>query len=126
MQTAVDGARQTLRNGNAVLVVDDDTDLRESLGDVLRAEGYSVTLAANGREALALLPGLERPCAVLLDLAMPVMNGTEFYRTMSGIPALADIPVGILTCDPSRAPIGLPKIKKTSIEHLLTMVGKLF
>jgi CheY-like chemotaxis protein len=126
MQMAVDGVRQTRRNGNAVLVVDDDTDLRESLGDVLRAEGYAVTLAANGREALALLPGLERPCAVLLDLAMPIMNGTEFYRTMSAMPALADIPVAILTCDPSRAPRGLPKIKKTSIEHLLTMVGGLF
>jgi CheY-like chemotaxis protein len=57
---------------------------------------------------------------------MPVMNGTEFYRTMSAMPALADIPVAILTCDPSRAPRGLPKIKKTSIEHLLTMVGGLF
>jgi CheY-like chemotaxis protein len=123
---AVDGVREPLRNGNAVLVVDDDADLRESLGDVLRAEGYAVTLAANGREALALLPGLKRPCAVLLDLAMPDMNGAEFYRTMSAIPALADIPVGILTCDPSRAPGGLPKIKKTSIERLLTMVDGLF
>ena len=118
--------RQTLRNGNAVLVVDDDTDLRESLGDVLRGEGYSVTLAANGREALALLPGLERPCAVLLDLAMPGMNGTEFYRTMRAMPALANIPVAILTCDPSGAPSGVPKIKKTSIEHLLKTVRGLF
>jgi PleD family two-component response regulator len=109
IQTAVDGARQTLTNGNAVLVVDDDTDLRESLG-----------------EALDLLPGLNRPCAVLLDMAMPVMNGTEFYRAMRAVPALADIRVGILTCDPSLAPSGLPRMKKTSLDRLLTMVGGLF
>jgi CheY-like chemotaxis protein len=123
---AVDGARQKRLNGNAVLVVDDDTDLRESVGDVLRDEGYAVTLASNGREALELLPGLRRPCAVVLDLAMPVMSGTEFYRAMSALPALADIPVGVLTCDPSLAPDGLPKMKKTSVERLLKMVGGLF
>ncbi len=123
---AVDGARQRVRNGNAILVVDDDTDLRESLGDVLRDEGYEVTLAANGQEALDLLPGLERPCAVVLDIAMPVMSGTEFYRAMSAMPALADIPVAVLTCDPALAPSGLPKTKKTSLERLLAMVGDLF
>ncbi len=124
--TAVEGARQMPRNGNAVLVVDDDTDLRESLGDVLRDEGYAVTLASNGRQALELLPGLPRPCAVVLDLAMPVMSGPEFYRAMSAVPALADIPVVILTCDPSLAPSGVPKLKKTNLEKLLTMVGGLF
>jgi CheY-like chemotaxis protein len=126
IQTAVDGARLILGNGNAVLVVDDDTDLRESLGDMLRSEGYAVTLASNGREALALLPGLKRPCAVLLDLAMPLMSGTEFYRAMSAVPGMADIPVGILACDPSRAPRGLPTITKTSIERLLAMVSGFF
>lgn len=126
IETVVEGTRQTLRNGNAILVVDDDTDLRESLGDVLRGEGYAVTLAANGREALALLPGLKRPCAVVLDMEMPVMNGIEFYRAMSGVPALADIPVGILSCDPALAPSGLPKMKKTNVEQLLTMVSGLF
>jgi len=126
VQAVADGARQQLRNGNTVLVVDDDTDLRESLGDVLRGEGYAVTLASNGREALDLLPGLKRPCAVVLDMEMPVMSGIEFYRAMSEIPALADIPVAVLTCNPSLAPSGLPKMKKTCVELLLTMVGGLF
>lgn len=125
IQTRADGRRQG-PSQNTVLVVDDDSDLRESLGDVLRAEGYAVTLASNGREALDLLPGLKRPCAVVLDIAMPVMSGTEFYRAMSKVPALADIPVGILSCDPSLAPSGLPRMKKTSVERLLTMVGGLF
>ena len=78
------------------------------------------------REALDLLPGLKRPCAVVLDIAMPVMNGIQFYRAMSAVPALADIPVVILTCDPSLAPSGLPRMKKTSVEQLLTMVSGLF
>src|SRR6185369_17665275 len=86
IQTGVDGVRKTASNGNAVLVVDDDGDLRESLGDVLRAEGYAVTLASNGREALDLLPSLHRPCAVVLDLTMPVASGTAFYRAMIAVP----------------------------------------
>jgi CheY-like chemotaxis protein len=126
IQTPASGGRQDGRNQNTVLVVDDDSDLRESLGDLLRGEGYAVTLASNGREALDLLPGLRRPCAVVLDIAMPVMSGIEFYRAMSQVPALADIPVAILSCDPSLAPNGLPRMKKISAERLLTMVGRLF
>jgi len=126
IQTGVDGVRKTASNGNAVLVVDDDGDLRESLGDVLRAEGYAVTLASNGREALDLLPSLHRPCAVVLDLTMPVAGGTAFYQAMIAVPALADIPVVILAGDPSVAPSGVPCIKKISLERLLTMVGALF
>lgn len=126
IQTPVDGGRREARHQNTVLVVDDDSDLRESLGDVLRGEGYAVTLAANGREALELLPGLRRPCAVVLDMTMPVMSGTEFYMAMSKVPALADIPVVVLSCDPSLAPSGLARMKKITVERLLTMVAKLF
>jgi CheY-like chemotaxis protein len=123
---AVDQGQQKAGNPNMVLVVDDDVDFRESLRDVLRDEGYAVTMAANGQEALDLLPGLKRPCGIILDLEMPVMNGNQFYRAMSAFPALADIPVMILTCDPSFAPGGLPKLKKTSLDRLLTTVAALF
>jgi two-component system, chemotaxis family, chemotaxis protein CheY len=111
---------------NSLLVVDDDADLRESLRDVLIDEGYQVTMAANGQEALGLLPGLERPCGVLLDLVMPIMGGNEFYRAMSAVPALADIPVLVLTCHPDGAPPGLPRTVKTRLDRLLTMVAELF
>ncbi|HZL17033.1 MAG TPA: response regulator [Polyangia bacterium] len=111
---------------NSLLVVDDDIDMRESLRDVLTEEGYRVTMAADGEEALSLLAGMERPCGVLLDLVMPVMSGNEFYRAMSAVPALADIPVLVLTCHPSSAPPGLPKTAKTSLNRLLTMVAELF
>ena len=114
-------------NPNTILVVDDDRDIRESLRDALGDEGYTVRLAANGEEALALLPGLKRPCGVILDLTMPVMNGTEFYQAMMAVPVLADIPVLILTSDPWRAPKGLPMMKKTiNLERMLETVAALF
>ena len=60
-----------------LLVVDDDADIVQTLGLCLRAEGYRVALARNGREALELLSA-ELPGAVLLDLMMPVMDGWQF------------------------------------------------
>jgi CheY-like chemotaxis protein len=120
------GAARKDGGQNTVLVVDDDVDLRESLGDVLRDEGYAVALASNGKEALALLPGLKRPCGVVLDIAMPVMNGTQFYQEMRAVPAFADISVVIFSCDPSQGPSGLPKMRKTSLERVLSMVAALF
>ena len=113
-------------NQNTVLIVDDDADLRESLADVLRRQGYAVTLASNGKEALELLPGLHKPCGIVLDIAMPVMNGAQFYQAMRAVPELADIPVVILTCDPALAPKGLPRMTKLSPERVLSMVAALF
>ena len=60
-----------------LLVVDDDVDIVQTLGLCLRAEGYRVLLARNGREALDLL-ATELPSAILLDLMMPVMDGWQF------------------------------------------------
>jgi CheY-like chemotaxis protein len=125
-EIAVGGGAEPRLSQNTVLVVDDDADLREALRDLLRDEGYAVTLASNGKEALELLPSLKRPCGIVLDIAMPVMSGTEFYQAMIAIPAFADIPVVVLTTDPSRAPSGLPKMKKINLERLLAMVAALF
>jgi len=110
-----------------VLVVDDEADIRESLRDALGDEGYSVIVACNGKEALALLPDLARPCAVILDIIMPVMSGTEFYEAMQATPTLADIPVLMSTSDPSRAPSQVPVMKKPiNLDRLLTAVAGLF
>jgi CheY-like chemotaxis protein len=110
-----------------ILVVDDEVEIRESLQDALADEGYAVVLASNGREALQLLPTLPRPCVIILDIIMPVMSGTELYQAMQASPALADIPVLISTSDPSRAPAGLPLLKKpVNLDRLLTMVAALF
>jgi two-component system response regulator CpxR len=111
---------------NTLLVVDDDTDMREALRDVLLEEGYRVVLAANGKIALGLLPTLQRPCGMILDITMPVMSGTELYRAMRAVPALDDIPVVFLTSDPSSAPSGLPLMPKSiRLERLLGAVASL-
>jgi two-component system, chemotaxis family, chemotaxis protein CheY len=114
-------------NQRTLLIVDDDADVRESLGDALADEGYRVVLASNGREALGLLPTLKRPCGIILDLTMPVMSGTEFYQAMRAAPIWADIPVVILTSDPSRVPSGLPMMKKSvGLAEMLATVAALF
>ncbi len=110
-----------------VLIVDDELDIRESLADALTYEGYSVQMATNGKEALALLPKLPRPCVVILDIIMPVMNGDEAYRAIRATPELADIPILISTSDPSRAPSNATVMKKPiNLDRLLTTIAALF
>ena len=82
-----------------VLVIEDDEDIRSSLCSVLSGEGYSVSSSRNGREALAQLRSEPRPDVILLDLMMPVMNGTEFRAAQLQVPELASIPVVVLTAD---------------------------
>ncbi len=64
-----------------VLVVDDDPDILQTLALCLSTEGYRVTTASNGQEALDLL-NKERPACVLLDLMMPVMDGWQFVAEL--------------------------------------------
>jgi CheY-like chemotaxis protein len=84
-----------------VLVVEDDVDILHAIVDVLEDEGYAVRAAENGRVALDMLraPGARPPCVILLDLMMPVMDGWAFRAEQLRDPALADIPVVILTAD---------------------------
>jgi len=110
-----------------VLVVEDDHLIREAIAEALDEEGFEVVEAANGREALALLPRLGRPCVIILDVIMPVMSGTECYAAMQADPRLADIPVVVSTSDPSRAPSGVRIMKKPiDLDRLLAMLAALF
>jgi CheY-like chemotaxis protein len=88
----------------AVLVVDDDLDIRESLRDVIEAEGFPVACASNGAEALQLLAKKERPGLIVLDLMMPVMSGWEFLTVVRQDPALAEIPVAVISASGGRTP----------------------
>jgi len=74
-----------------VLVVDDEPEVRRLLQDFLSGQGYDVALAADGVEALAAVDD-QKPDLVLLDVAMPVMNGVE---TLTRIVAL-DRPVRVI------------------------------
>jgi CheY-like chemotaxis protein len=87
-----------------VLVVEDDDDLREMMAQLLTLEGFRTETVANGQEALAYLHARPRPDVILLDLMMPVMDGWEFRRRQQADPALASVPVIVLSAlDQARA-----------------------
>jgi CheY-like chemotaxis protein len=95
--TPVPSGRDTIaRRSRGVLVVDDDRDIRETLQEILESEGYEVHTARNGADALDQLRA-ELPQLILLDLFMPVMDGTEFRRRQLEDPQLADIPVVVVS-----------------------------
>lgn len=79
-------------SGRDVLVVEDDTDLRESLSQALQDHGFGVTTAANGQEALDLLQAGARPSVILLDLMLPVLNGWQLRDVLRHDPDLGQIP----------------------------------
>jgi CheY-like chemotaxis protein len=79
-----------------VLVVDDDPDTVVTMRDILEEEGHTVLSAANGLEALELAT-LHEPDVVLLDLAMPVMDGHGFLDAVAQVPALANMTVVVLS-----------------------------
>ena len=112
-----------------VLVVDDDPEIRESLTELLDQKGYSVLQAENGRKALDMLKEVQRsPCMVVLDLAMPVLDGHEFLRHRAEDPVLRHIPVVVVSANP--APIqpldGIEAYMQKPIEpdHLLEIIRK--
>jgi CheY-like chemotaxis protein len=81
-----------------VMVVDDDESIREALASVFEEEGYTTLLAENGRVALEQLAvAAERPCVIVLDLMMPVMDGWQFRNAQKSSPTHADIPVIVVT-----------------------------
>ena len=80
-----------------ILVVDDDRGIRETLGDVLVDEGYTVGFARNGAEALEFLRTEGLPSLILLDVSMPVLDGPGFRAQQLKDAALAAIPVILLT-----------------------------
>lgn len=77
-----------------VLVVDDDPDIRDSLEDILRADGYEAAVAGSGAEALRILSEC-RVGLVLLDFMMPVMDGREVVEEMRR--RRIDVPVILLS-----------------------------
>lgn len=84
-----------------VLVVEDDTDVRESLVTAVEEAGCACLAAANGRAALTLLEAaVVLPRLVVLDLNMPVMDGVAFGRAVRSDPRLANLPIVVMSGDP--------------------------
>ena len=75
-----------------ILLVDDEASVREVSEALLQAEGYRVVCAVDGRDALAILRAGLRPCIIILDLMMPVMDGWDFRSEQLKDPELLKIP----------------------------------
>ena len=80
-----------------MLIVEDDEAIRETLADILQYEGYVVSTACDGREALLRLHSGAAPGLILLDLMMPRMNGWEFRTEQLSHQELAGIPLVVLS-----------------------------
>lgn len=88
-----------------ILVVDDDQNGRDSLCELLQLRGFVAIGARHGREALELLLEGLAPSLVLLDLDMPIMTGGELLAELRQHPALASIPVLIVSAAPPSADV---------------------
>ena len=115
-----------------VLVVDDDDDTRATIQDVLEDQGFSGTGAANGREAMDMLLGVEtKPVLILLDLTMPVMDGWAFREAQQRVPRLAQIPVVLFSGHLDAVTAGKAlnaaavMTKPLRLEGLVTMIDQL-
>ncbi len=110
-----------------VLVVDDDPGIRESVTEVLSAEGYRVLEAPDGEEALVRLDGLEERCVVLLDLAMPRMNGLELLNELSRRGRSERFPVVVMSANAHPRELEFPQVvallrKPFELDELLRWV----
>ena len=79
-----------------ILLIDDDQNIHEIVSLFLGADGHAVFSALDGPRGIE-LAGSEIPDLIMLDLAMPGMDGAEVYRILKADPATAQIPVLIFT-----------------------------
>ncbi len=108
-----------------ILVVEDDPDALEALGDLLESHGYAVTSARHGAEALDLLGRLPLPRLIVLDLLMPTMDGWEFRRRQKNDPRIAHIPVVVVSASSAAKPIEADIVlrKPVDIDRLLETIA---
>jgi CheY-like chemotaxis protein len=110
-----------------VLVVEDDTDLRECMCGFFEVRGYHAIGANNGREALDYLAANELPCLILLDLMMPVMSGWDFLFFRQRNASLTGVPVAVLSAvaDQNAAALKAASVvlrKPVAIEDLIKVL----
>ena len=107
----------------AILIVDDDGDVLDGLSEFLAAKGYEVAVARDGREALDYLQDNPRPKLILLDIAMPRMDGREFLRRKAQDGKLAGVPVVVMSGTETSPPSDHTFISKPcNLEKLLDAV----
>lgn len=113
------------------MVVEDDIGIREGLTTVLQDEGHHVIECRNGQEALDGLKGPSRPCLILLDLMMPVMNGWQFRVNQLKDGEWSKIPVLLMSAGNHLAKYAQDLLvngyfrKPIQLHELLDVVGRI-
>ena len=83
----------------SILIIDDDPDAADLVGRVMRRAGHQVSVAPNGREAIAHLSGV-LPDLVILDMRMPEMDGVSFLEVLRSYLRWQHVPVILVTAYP--------------------------
>jgi CheY-like chemotaxis protein len=114
----------------AILIVDDDADIREVTSMALEAYGYRVITACDGEQALDVMRLESNVTMVLLDLMMPIMDGPTLMKTLRADNALSIVAVVVLSGDSSAcqtaSDIGADAclLKPVDLTHLLEVVRR--
>ena len=107
----------------AVLIVEDDRDIREAIVEFLRMDGFHVYEAAHGQEALAVLQSMPQPALIMADMMMPVMDGPTMIAALRRDDQFASLPVVIVSASDAAAPEGYRRVKKpVELDDLLKIV----
>ena len=123
------GSDERRREGEpCVLVVDDESDARDAIVELIEAEGFAAVGAPHGAAALELLRAGLMPAIILVDLRMPVMDGWGFCDAVRAEERWAEIPIAIVTASDSierlperRRDAGL-LVKPVNVARLLGIV----
>lgn len=111
-----------------VMLIDDDQDVRTTMSELLATEGYSTLEAENGKEAIEVLKKAPRlPNLVILDMAMPVLDGRGFLRFRAQDPILREIPVLVVSASEPPVPhegIEMFLRKPVEVSRLLEKIGQ--
>ncbi len=111
--------------GTTILIVEDEPDAREALSEFLGVNGYRVAVAAHGLAALEEIKD-HKPKLILLDLAMPVMDGYTFLDVARERRLLGDVAIVVITAHQSQSTPDVTAVlhKPIKPEKLMPLVRK--
>ncbi len=118
----------TLVEPPKILVVDDETAIRNLLIDLLGDEGYAVVAASNGRAALAIAQQ-QRPDLILMDVMMPELDGLETLQHIRALPGSRDVPIILMSAAHRLSPEISDTVefitKPFNLDHVLAVVARM-
>ncbi len=106
------------QNSSKILVVDDEKEIREMLSDFLESEGYDVSAAKSGQEALELAKKIE-PALLMLDVVLPDLDGIAVYEKICAMTPLVRVPVIFFTALGEGIPAAFRRQMKSTSYRLI-------